>query len=287
MIATYAVGWLSHGSWRMPFLVYLIPAIPLVLSVFLREIPRDDLYQPDSTPSPDMKATAKAAAKAVTAGTPARGIRAKAPAGPVDNSRVRNGFIVSRVWSLIAVYFFVCYATVIVSYYTPFLMQGDGMSVSDVGTVTAVFFLAVFLPGFILPYVIKVFRQATLIICSLVMAAGVLLMAMGHSFGVMCAAAILVGFGYGVFQPLIYDKATQIVTVPAKATLALAIVLAANYLSISATPFIVDGLRDIFDPQHLNNTFPFILNSVLLGAFTIVVFIFRKSFVFSIDRSYY
>mgnify|MGYP002920120480 FL=1 len=112
-------------------------------------------------------------------------------------------------------------------------------------------------------------------------------MAMGHSFGVMCAAAVLVGFGYGVFQPLIYDKATQIVTVPAKATLALAIVLAANYLSISATPFIVDGLRDIFDPQHLNNTFPFILNSVLLGAFTIVVFIFRKSFVFSIDRSYY
>lgn len=287
VIATYAVGWLSHGSWRMPFLVYLIPAIPLVLSVFLREIPRDDLYQPVSAPSPDMKATAKAAAKAVTAGTPARGIRAKAPAGPVDNSRVRNGFIVSRVWSLIAVYFFVCYATVIVSYYTPFLMQGDGMSVSDVGTVTAVFFLAVFLPGFILPYVIKVFRQATLIICSLVMAAGVLLMAMGHSFGVMCAAAVLVGFGYGVFQPLIYDKATQIVTVPAKATLALAIVLAANYLSISATPFIVDGLRDIFDPQHLNNTFPFILNSVLLGAFTIVVFIFRKSFVFSIDRSYY
>ena len=76
-------------------------------------------------------------------------------------------------------------------------------------------------------------------------------------------------------------------TVPAKATLALAIVLAANYVSISATPFIVDGIRDLFDPHRLDNTFPFILNAVLLGIFTIIVLVFRKSFVFRIDRSYY
>lgn len=285
--ATYAVGWLSHGNWRLPFLVYLIPAIPLALSVFLRGIPRNDLYQPSSTPPSDMTATAKTASKAAVAGVPALSLHAHEPESQIPAARIRNGFIMPRVWSLIAVYFFVCYATVIVSYYTPFLMQSDGLSVSDVGTVTAVFFLAVFLPGFILPYVVKLFRQATLIVCSLVMAGGVMLMAVCHSFGMMCVAAVLVGFGYGVFQPLIYDKATQIVTVPAKATLALAFVLAANYISISATPFIVDGLRDVFDPHHLNNTFPFILNSVLLCAFSLIVFIFRKSFVFSIDKSYY
>ncbi|MBP3534415.1 MAG: MFS transporter, partial [Muribaculaceae bacterium] len=148
-------------------------------------------------------------------------------------------------------------------------------------------FLAVFLPGFVLPYILKICRQTTLIICSLTMAGGVLLMAVSHSFALTCLAAVLVGFGYGVFQPLIYDKATQIVTIPAKATLALAIVLAANYMSISATPFIVDGLRDLFDPAHASNTFPFILNSTLLAVFTMVVVIFRKSFVFRIDPSYY
>lgn len=283
--ATYAVGWLGHGSWRLPFLVYLIPAIPLVLSVFLRGIPRSDLY-PAAPPS-DLKATAKAASKAAAAGTPARSIHAKAPDGTSAASKVRNGFIIPRTWALIAVYFFVCYATVIVSYYTPFLMQGNGMSVADVGTVTAVFFLAVFLPGFVLPYILKICRQTTLIICSLTMAGGVLLMAVSHSFALTCLAAVLVGFGYGVFQPLIYDKATQIVTIPAKATLALAIVLAANYMSISATPFIVDGLRDLFDPAHASNSFPFILNSALLAVFTMVVVIFRKSFVFRIDPSYY
>lgn len=284
--ATFAVGWLSHGNWRLPFLVYLIPAIPLVLSVFLRGIPHDDLYQPSQETPSDMKATARTASKASEAGTPASGIHARMPAASASPA-IKGGFIMPRVWGLMAVYFFVCYATVIVSYYTPFLMQSEGMSVSETGTVTAVFFLAVFLPGFILPYVIRLCRQSTLIVCALVMAAGMLLMGVCRSFGMMCVSAVLIGAGYGVFQPIIYDKSTQIVTEPAKVTLALAIVLAANYLSISATPFIVDGFRDIFDPHRLSNAFPFIFNSVLLGVFTVIVFIFRKSFVFSIDKSYY
>lgn len=293
VVATYVVGWLSHGNWRLPFLVYLIPAIPLVLSVFLRGIPKADLNPATEAPDPKMKATIKAAAKAAVAGSPAKAIHTTPVAvqGGADQygtiGRIRGSFIVSRTWSLIAVYFFVCYATVIVSYYTPFLMQADGLGDSDVGTVTAIFFLAVFLPGFVLPYIIKVLRQSTLIVSTIVMAAGIILMVVGRHFGIMCLASALVGFGYGVFQPLIYDKATQIVTDPAKSTLALAIVLAANYISISATPFIVDFFRSIFDPHRLDNAFPFVLNAILLAIFTVIVIIFRKSFVFRIDRSYY
>lgn len=285
--ATFVVGWLGHANWRLPFAVYLIPAIPLALSVFLRGIPKADLY-PSAVAAPDdMEADSKTVSKAAVAGVAAAAIHAHVPAAPAPAAKVTDGFIIPRVWALIAVYFFVCYASVIVSYYTPFLMQSEGMSDSDVGTVTAIFFLAVFLPGFILPYIVQLCRQATLILSSAVMAVGILLMVIGHDFAVMCIASALVGLGFGVFQPLIYDKATQIVTVPAKATLALAIVLAANYVSISATPFIVDGIRDLFDPHRLDNTFPFILNAVLLGIFTIIVLVFRKSFVFRIDRSYY
>lgn len=293
VVATYVVGWLSHGNWRLPFLVYLIPAIPLVLSVFLRGIPKADLNPAPEAPDPKMKATIKAAAKAAVAGSPAKAIHTT-PVSVQSGAdqygtigRVRGSFIVSRTWSLIAVYFFVCYATVIVSYYTPFLMQADRLGDSDVGTVTAIFFLAVFLPGFVLPYIIKVLRQSTLIVSTIVMAVGIILMVVGRHFGIMCLASVLVGFGYGVFQPLIYDKATQIVTDPAKSTLALAIVLAANYISISATPFIVDFFRSIFDPHRLDNAFPFVLNAILLAVFTVIVIIFRKSFVFRIDRSYY
>lgn len=292
VVATFVVGWLNHGNWHLPFLVYLIPVIPLVLSVFLKNIPKDDAPSSVAEVTPVKKTAAEAGSKAAMAGSLAKAVKPVAPAAVMSDQYgsikgVKDDFIMSRTWSLIAVYFFVCYATVIVSYYTPFLMQSEGLNTSDVGTVTAIFFLAVFLPGFILPYIVRIFKQSTLIISSALMAAGIILMVIGHHFGIMCLASMLVGFGYGVFQPLIYDKATQIVTLPAKSTLALAFVLAANYISISATPFIVDFFRDIFDPRHMNQAFPFDLNAILLGVFTIIVILFRKAFVFRIDPSYY
>lgn len=287
---TFVVGWLDHGNWHLPFLVYLIPAIPLALSPFLRGIPKADL-SPAPVPDPKVKASATVEAKASAVGTPAKAIHAQPPKGiaPDPSGRtplIRGGFYVGRIVALIAVYFFVCYATVIVSYYAPFLMGADGMSDSQTGTVTALFFLAVFLPGFILPYIVRACRQATLPLAAAAMAAGIILMIAGRSFVLMCFASLLVGAGYGVFQPLIYDKATQTVTDPAKSTLALAIVLAANYISISATPFIVEGFQHLFGQQH-SNVFPFTLNFVMLVIFLGIVLLRRRSFVFSIDKSFY
>lgn len=288
VVATFMVGWLNHGNWHLPFLVYLIPAIPLALSGFLRGIPASDLYPDKVSATPQIKASTKVAAKATMAGVAAKAIHAKPPTADEFGKfgKVKDGFIVSRVWWLIAVYFMVCYAGVIVSYYAPFLMQGYGLPTSDVGTVTALFFLAVFLPGFILPYIVRGLKQATLIISAAVMAVGIFLMTVSHQFWLLCVAAMLVGGGYGVFQPLIYDKATQVITIPAKSTLALAFVLAANYLSVSATPFIVDGFADLFHQAH-NNAFPFVFNSIVMAVFTVIVIIFRKSFVFAINKTYY
>lgn len=284
--ATFAVGWLSKGNWHLPFLVYLLPAIPLLLSAFLRGIPKNDLY-PDGVAS-DNTPTAKVASKAAMAGVAAHAVNAQAPG--INESgykgKVKDGFILSRIWSLIGVYFLTCYATVVVSYYSPFLMQDLGMSDTDVSIVTALFFLAVFLPGFGLPLVVKALRQSTLLVSSIVMALGLLLFVITPHFGTMCVAAMLVGFGYGVFQPLIYDKATRTITKPGRSTLALAFVLAANYLSVSVTPFIVDFFSKLFGMDG-SDTFPFYFNAIVLAAFTVVVAIFRRKFVFSINQSYY
>lgn len=62
--------------------------------------------------------------------------------------------------------------------------------------------------------------------------------------------------------------------------------LAANYLSVSATPFIVDGFADLFGQTH-NNAFPFVFNSIVMAAFTVVVILCRKSFVFAINKTYF
>ena len=146
------------------------------------------------------------------------------------------------------------------------------------------FYLAVFLPGFCLPYLIKVFGQRTSLIATASIAGGLLLMALAREHWLLYVAAVLMGFGYGVFQPVIYDKATYTVTDGRKSTLALAVVLAVNYIAITVTPFIVDVFRHMFGTS--SNHFPFILNFIFTLLFGIIVVAKRNSFTFRMSDEY-
>ena len=65
---------------------------------------------------------------------------------------------------------------------------------------------------------------------------------------------MLVGLGYGVIQPLIYDETVD-TAIPEKTTLALAFVMVMNYLAILLSPFITDFFQTLF---HTNSKeFPF------------------------------
>lgn len=269
VLATFAVGWLNHGNWHLPFLVYLIPAIPLALMIFVRNV------------------NPTASAKMNTAPPGAGSDAAEAVSGvgvPVTGEKIRSGFIVSRIVGLIALYAFTTYAVTIISYYLPFLIQEDHLSSDITGTVTALFYLAVFLPGFILPYVIRLFGQRTSLLAALSIAAGLLLMAVAREHFLLYIAALLMGFGYGVFQPVIYDKATYTVTDGRKSTLALAIVLSVNYIAVAVTPFIVDFFRNIFGIT--GNHFPFMFNFILTMLFAVVVVIRRRTFTFRMSNEY-
>lgn len=194
------------------------------------------------------------------------------------------GFIIGRIVGLIALYAFITYSVSVISYYLPFLIQEDHMSSTVTGTVTALFYLAVFLPGFVLPYVIRLLGQRTSLLAAVSNAVGLLLMAVVSDHYLLYMAALLMGFGYGVFQPVIYDKATYTVTDGRKSTLALAIVLSVNYVAVAATPFVVDLFRDIFGTA--SNHFPFILNCILTILFAVVVVLRRNTFTFRMSSEY-
>lgn len=57
---------------------------------------------------------------------------------------------------------------------------------------------------------------------------------------------LFAGFGYGVIQPVVYDKTTRTAS-SRKVTLALAFVMAMNYLAILLCPFIIDWAGFIFE----------------------------------------
>ncbi len=269
VLATFVVGWLNHGNWHTPFLVYLIPAVPLALMIFVRNRnPQASVKLNSAPPGAGSPPAAKAA----------RG------AAPLPGEKVRGGFILDRIAGLVGIYAFTTYAVTIISYYLPFLIQEDNLSSDITGTVTALFYLAVFLPGFCLPYIIRFFKQRTSLAATLSIAAGLLLMAVGRQHWLLYVAALMMGFGYGVFQPVIYDKATYTVTDGRKSTLALAIVLSVNYIAITVTPFIVDLFRDMFGTQ--SNHFPFFLNFVLTLLFGVAVVLKRNSFTFRMSDEY-
>lgn len=267
--ATFAVGWLNHGNWHTPFLVYLIPAIPLALILFVRNV--------NPTASAKMNGTPVATGSRQAEKIPETRL-------PDPKVKTRSGFIIGRIAGLVGLYAFVTYSVSVISYYLPFLIQEDHLGSDITGSVTALFYLAVFLPGFVLPYIIRLLGQRTSLLAAACIAAGLLLMSVAGRQGLLYVAAALMGFGYGVFQPVIYDKATYTVTDGRKSTLALAIVLSVNYIAVALTPFIVDLFRDIFGSA--NNHFPFILNFILTMLFAVVVVIRRKTFTFRMSSDY-
>ncbi|MDE5836711.1 MAG: MFS transporter, partial [Paramuribaculum sp.] len=203
VVATYAVGLLSHGNWHLPFIVYLIPVVPLALTPLLRKIPDCDLYGECGNSS---------------------------SAQTSDNSDEGTGkFIMSRLIATIAVYFFVTYSSIVISYYCPFLVEKESWSTDIAGTVTAIFFFFTFVPGFALKPIITAFGKNTLVYAVISLLIGLSLFAFIRAEWAMFFGAAFMGFGYGIYQPIIYNKATLTVTSPRKSTLALSIVLVANY----------------------------------------------------------
>lgn len=247
VVATLVVGFLSHGNWHLPFVVYLLPLIPLALSPMLRGIPAVD-YAP-------------------------------APVASARRTSPRGSIIVPRMLGLSAAYFFTTYATIVITYFCPFLVEKEHWSTEITGTVTSIYFLFIFLPGFVLPRILKVLGGMTVVASAAMITAGLALFSFVHAEWAMIAGAALMGAGYGIYQPIVYNKAPEAATDPSKNTMSLSIVLVANYGAIALAPLIVDSLRDLLDAGNVTG-FAFLLNFALSCVFLVISIVCRKRFPF-------
>ena len=247
VIATIVTGYLATKHWHLPFLVYLLPGVTLMLIPFL--------HKQKSAPEPK-------------------------ESDQLKNTKINLG----RLLGLMTLYFLITFAVLVVSYYSAFLVEGYKMKGSFSGILISLFFLAIMLPGFFINYVIGWFKGWSNVISLAIMAIGLLLFGIGKDPAVMVIGAVLSGLGYGIMQPIIYDKAA-IIAPPHLATLALSYVMAVNYLAIVVCPFIVDGFRDIFHTK--SELFPFFFNGALLVVMFIVAIIARRNWTLGLDESYY
>ena len=89
---------------------------------------------------------------------------------------------------------------------------------------------------------------------------------------------IFTGFAYGVIQPIAYDKTTR-TAIPSKVTLALAFVMAMNYLAILLCPFIINVFKDMLLLETIQ--FSLLLNIIIAMAAAVWGFIIQDSFLFN------
>lgn len=245
--ATAIVGTLAQMSWHYAFTVYLLPAVTLILLLALR----------NATPSPE----------------------------PKHSDQLRQKQIHKwRLAALTALYFTITFTTLVITFYLSFLVERDNFPQELSSIMISLFFLAIMLPGLVLNRIIAKLRSYTIILSLGVIVIGLLLVGTIPDIPLMLVGVAITGLGYGVLQPIIYDK-TAIIAPPHLATRALAIVMAANYVAVVLCPIVIDFMKEVL---HQNSeSFPFVASATIVAIVTALALIYRKNFIFSLDNSYY
>lgn len=247
VLATILTGYLADVDWHLPFLVYTLPGVALVLSFFLRR----------RRPAPE----------------------------PAQSIQLRHRRIDTRkLVGLMLFYFFVTYAVLAIVYYASFLVDDYHIRSSFSGVLIALFFLAIMLPGLYIDRIIRRLKSWVNFVSLLSVAAGLLCIGIFRSEAMLVVGALLTGYGYGIMQPVIYDKAATIAP-PQSATLALSCVMAMNYLAVMVCPFVVDLFRELFHSH--GEHFPFLFNAVLVLVAAVITWRWRRNFTLGLDEAYY
>ena len=225
VLATALTGYLAGIRWHYAFAVYLLPAVTLILIPAL------------SSATPNLVTQRE------------------------DDSDAPASISMKRIVALMIFYFMITYCSLVVTFNTSYIAAAQKMSSDVAGWIISLFFLAIMLPGFVLNGIKRTLGRDTNFWSLVVMGVGLLLMSLPHPrLYTLIIGALLTGFGYGVMQPLIYDKAASC-SPPRLATLALSLVMAVNYLAILVAPFIMDVVDRVFHTSQ--HTFAFLFNGVV------------------------
>lgn len=236
VVATLLTGYLADIKWHYAFAVYLLPALTLVLIPALSHIkPQLEVY-----------------------------------------NTANNKLNIKQLVVVMIFYFIITYCSLIVTFNTSYLTAEGGMDSSKSGVIISLFFLAIMAPGFMLNTIKKWLGHLTNFWSLVVMGVGLILISLPHPlFWRIAIGAIMTGLGYGVMQPLIYDKAASC-SPPKLATLSLSLVMAVNYLAILIAPFIIDAIDWMFHTK--SHSFGFVANGVISFLLAIVFLLFNRPY---------
>ena len=135
VLATILTGYLAEVNWHLPFAVYLLPLISIVLSVYLKR-------SMENEPAIVSKSEVKAPVAADPVTVPGK-----------------YGVDIKHLVQIMCFYGLATYLVIIVSFNLPFLMKEYKFTSGNSGLMISLFFLAIMAPGFILNQIVDLFKQ--------------------------------------------------------------------------------------------------------------------------------
>lgn len=251
VIATAVTGYLAEVDWHLPFVVYLLPLGAILLSVYLRN---------------GKNIASKEDKDALPKGASTDGV-----------AYGKYGVNVPRLLKLMLFYGVITYIVLVINLNLPFLMEAHHFSTANSGWMISLFFLSMMAPGFMLNTIVGWLKSKTIFTSLLLMAVGLLFIWISPTEDMIIPGCLLSGFGYGIIQPLIYEKTVKVATT-ARTTLALACVMAMNYVAILLAPFVTDFFQWLLNAHSLE--FPFALNLGITLLTLYWAYVEQRSFLF-------
>lgn len=238
VVATAVTGFLADIQWRMPFVVYLLPVISIMLVSSIKGSEASIMQKHE-----------------------------------MYNVHKNEGKIeYNRLIKYMLFYLLITYLVMAVNINLPFLLGDLGHDSGVSGIVISIFFIAMMLPGFFINRIINVLGGGILLFSLLLIALGLVDIFFNTSLVFIVIGCVAAGVGYGIAQPYIYDVTSSLAS-PQKTTFALALIMSMNYVAILLSPFVVDWLQELSGIK--GEGFPFILNAVI--ALIALMFMFIRS----------
>lgn len=230
VLATALTGYLAGIEWRMSFLVYALAVVSLVLAF---RIPKNT--------NPVVVAQAQ--------------VIADYPKQSYFGGRVQTDWPVG----LMIFYFLMTMAALAVPFNLSVFMEHYHIGSADIsGTLISVFFLSITLPGFFINKLISGAKARNNLLWIGAVIVGALIFLIPSQLSAI-VAVIFMGLGYGVMQPLIYDRTSERAA-KHRTTFHLALVMSMNYFAIILYPFIQRVAEYLF--MSHSPLLPFIMSVV-------------------------
>lgn len=215
MVSVVATGYLAKISWRLPFLIYLLPFIPLIFAKKFKKYIKEpsDIRKQDAAKADTPKVHYK------------------------FSKEVNMGMLIRY-----CIYYFVITLFVAaISLYIPFRYT----STTTAGDLTSVLYLGIMASGYTLAYCLRIMKNKVAVLVMALIALGFVLMVVSSDALIVGIGILIASYFYGIAQPYYYDR-LSVASSRVALTLTLAWFASMDSIGNVVAPFILDGIAKVF-----------------------------------------